>query len=478
MAANQDNFRSWTLWTEGEANARNPTPLKSLVATSATHGHSAVSFQPSSLPSGGDQTCPKCAQGIPLRDTPAHSAERNAPVLVENNSALAQSTATQQRANTASYCDDLLTPDWPAASSHTEDTAAVCEQWPSSTALCVTGHTEVHGGTHPVYSSPAESASHQRENALNSYQPLLDNAARVIESLKGALQTATWPPPPTRPPVRISIPTHRGDGGRVSATDFLEDLKIYQQAMGMSDNEILERILPVSLVDQAARCFRLTGNQLLTIEQFRKAFRQEFLPADYERRMRRELEQRTQHPDESLLEFVRAMQELFEQAEPSAPQQSGRFRDLNELASEARRIQGDILAARAYRPPPPASSALEPRCAWNGETAARNRRHEAAHYADGTGQNTYDISDRALDPYYYERRTAEPAPQWQRRDRNRQELPTPRKQTRPMRSNAQDERPGAQQNVRRDSRRVAQPRCFRCNSADRVVRQCPERQNP
>ncbi|CAN7952207.1 unnamed protein product, partial [Ixodes pacificus] len=277
-------------------------------------------------------------------------------------------------------------------------------------------------------------------NALNSYQPLLDNAARVIESLTGALQTATRPPPPTRPPVRIPIPTYRGYGDRVSATDFLEDLKSYQQAMGMSDNEILERILPISLVDQAARWFRLTGNQLLTIEQFRKAFRQEFLPADYERRMRRELEQRTQHPDESLLEYVRAMQELFELAEPSAPQaervervirqahptfaaylRGSRFRDLNELASEARRIQGDILAARAYRPPPPASSALEPRCAWNGETAPRNRRHEAAHYADGPGRNTYDISDRALDPYSYERRTAEPEPQWQRRDRNRQE---------------------------------------------------------
>ena len=191
------------------------------------------------------------------------------------------------------------------------------------------------------------------------------------------------------------------------------------------------------------------------------------------------------------------MQELFELAEPSAPNaervervirqshptfaaylRGSRYRDLNELASEARRIQGDILAARAYRPPPPATSALEPRCAWNGDTASRNRRHETAHYAGERGRNTYDISDRALDPYSYGRRTAEPAAQYKGRDRNTPELPTSWEQTRPKVPNAQDERPSAQQSTIRDSRRVAQPRCFRCNSADHLIRQCPERQNP
>ncbi|KAG0419156.1 hypothetical protein HPB47_004310 [Ixodes persulcatus] len=132
------------------------------------------------------------------------------------------------------------------------------------------------------------------------------------------------------------------------------------------------------------------------------------------------------------------MQELFEMAGPSAPHaervervirqahptfgaylRGSRFRDMNELASEARRIQRDILAAQAYQPPTPASSALQPRCAWNGKTAPQNRRHEAADYTDRPGRNTYDITDCALDPYSYERRTAEPVPQWQRRDRNR-----------------------------------------------------------
>lgn len=266
----------------------------------------------------------------------------------------------------------------------------------------------------------------------------------------------------------------------------------------MSDHEILERILPISLVDQAARWLRLTGSQLSSIEQFRKAFRQEFLPADYERRMRRELEQRTQHPDESLLEFVRAMQELFELAEPSAPNaervervirqshptfaaylRGSRFRDLNELASEARRIQGDILAARAYRPPPPASTALEPRCAWNGDAASRNRRHEAAHYANERSRNTYDISDRALDPYSYGRRTSRPTPQFRTTDSRpneaarHEETRTPQSQ----RADARYDRAGENQNARQNPRRGDDRRCFRCNRPGHLARQCPERPN-
>lgn len=244
---------------------------------------------------------------------------------------------------------------------------------------------------------PAQSEAYRSphgETAAAPHHTLLENAARVIESLTGALRTTTLAPQAQRPPVRIPVPTYRGYADKASAMDFLDDLRKYQRAMGMSDREILERIPPIALVDKAARWFRLVGDQPGTLDQFREAFRREFLPADYERRMRRELEQRTQHPDESLLEFVRAMQELFELAEPSAPNaervervirqshptfaaylRGSRFRDLNELASEARRLQGDILAARAYRPPPPASAALEPRCAWSG---TRHLEHQGA----------------------------------------------------------------------------------------------------
>ncbi|KAG0424395.1 hypothetical protein HPB47_028384, partial [Ixodes persulcatus] len=333
---------------------------------------------------------------------------------------------------------------------------------------------------------PAQSEAYRSphgETAAAPHHTLLENAARVIESLTGALQMTTLAPQTQRPPVRIPVPTYRGYADRASATDFLEDLRKYQRAMGMSDREIQERILPIALVDEAARWFRLVGDQPGTLDQFREAFRRECLPADYERRMRRELEQRTQHPDESLLEFVRAMQELFELAEPSAPHaervervirqshptfaaylRGSRFRDLNELASEARRLQGDILAARAYRPPPPASAALEPRCAWSGDTPSRApRRYDSANYADDRGRDTYAISDRALDPYSYGRRTSRPTPQFRTTDSRpneaarHEEARTPQSQ----RADARYDRAGENQNARQNPRRGDDRRCFR-----------------
>ena len=209
----------------------------------------------------------------------------------------------------------------------------------------------------------------------------------------------------------------------MSATEYLEALHRYQQALRLNDGTMLGSVLPVSLTAQAARWYRLVGHQARSMEEFRALFRGEFLPPDYERRMRRELELRTQHPDESLLEYVRALQELYLLADPTASDaekverairqahptfaaylRSARYRNLNELASDAKRIQGDILAARAYRPPPPPSASLEPRCAWaGGDSSPRNPPNHEAASAVREQRDAPDVSDRALDPYSYAR---------------------------------------------------------------------------
>ncbi|XP_037501856.1 uncharacterized protein LOC119375903, partial [Rhipicephalus sanguineus] len=198
------------------------------------------------------------------------------------------------------------------------------------------------------------------------------------------------------------VPTYSGYGDLLSARDYLDSLSRYQRAMGLDDQEVLGRVVPAALTDTAARWYRLAGYRAATLEEFRAAFLREFLPADYESRMRRELELRTQAPDESLQEYVRAMDDLFSIAEPRASNEErvervirqahptfsaylrgGRFRDLEELAAEAKRIQGDLLAARAYRPPPPASDALEPRCAWRG--AVPQQKSHGAAFAAASG---------------------------------------------------------------------------------------------
>ncbi|XP_037498694.1 uncharacterized protein LOC119372288, partial [Rhipicephalus sanguineus] len=149
-------------------------------------------------------------------------------------------------------------------------------------------------------------------------QTLLQNAAQMIQALTGAVQTLSAVPKRTHPTVMLAVPTYSGYGDLQSARDYLDSLTRYQRATGLDDQEVLGRVVPAALTDTAARWYRLSGHRAATLDEFRAAFLREFLPADYESRMRRELELRTQAPDESLQEYVRAMDDLFSIAEPRA----------------------------------------------------------------------------------------------------------------------------------------------------------------
>lgn len=324
-------------------------------------------------------------------------------------------------------------------------------------------------------------------NSVPSSEVLLQNALSVMQSLASALQNTAQPPSQSAGPrVKVDMPTYSGYHDCRSANEYLDRLLYYQQAMGLPDAELLARVVPVSLTEQAARWFRLTGHRARTVEEFRESFRDEFLPANYEWRLRRELELRTQHPDESLLEYVRAMDELYRLANPLAtnaekvervtrqahPTFAAHFRgckfaDLEELAAEAKRIQGDILAARAYRPPPPAAQSLEPRCAWNGGAVGSEafRGNASASFADEHVPRGWELSDRALDPYAYALRTARAAPA---RDVPRQEhvvetSPDERRNAERGPPDRGDERPG---------RRGFRGPCYRCGAPGHIAREC------
>ncbi|KAH8028366.1 hypothetical protein HPB51_016189 [Rhipicephalus microplus] len=80
-----------------------------------------------------------------------------------------------------------------------------------------------------------------------------------------------------------------------------------------------------------------------------------------------------------------------------------KFADLEELATETKPIQGDILAARAYRPHPPAGHAIEPRCVWNGSAVASEafRCNASASFAAEHVPHGWELPDRTLNSYAY-----------------------------------------------------------------------------
>ncbi|XP_077548069.1 activity-regulated cytoskeleton-associated protein-like [Haemaphysalis longicornis] len=180
----------------------------------------------------------------------------------------------------------------------------------------------------------------------------------------------------------LAVPRFTGYDDFKSVADFLSGLNVYKMALGASDEFVLTRVLPVALEASAGRWWRLQ-TPFASWADFEARFREELLPPDYDYRIRRELEARTQHPRVGLLEYIRAIQELFKRAIPGAsdaetvkhvlrrchpcfrPFLHGRdYSSLEEMARSARAIEDALISELSYLPPPPVGEALEPACAW------------------------------------------------------------------------------------------------------------------
>ncbi|XP_064482675.1 uncharacterized protein LOC135395364 [Ornithodoros turicata] len=272
-----------------------------------------------------------------------------------------------------------------------------------------------------------------------------------------------------------------------SVADFLDDLTAYQTGMGISDEVLIQRILQVALVGDAARWLRLQS-EFTSLQDFQERFKNEFLPPDYEYRVLEELHKRTQHPEESLSEFVRALQDLYSRADPTATEEqrvarairqchprfrpylrAHRFETLEALAQEARSIQGDLLAELQYRPPPPPELALEPRCAWSGGAASVERLHATGLGDNPRNSHNAESSHRALDPFLYDQRTIpagtsldRPVPPRSRGQPGLAASETPRQRERHHPAPPQPQAPNG---------------CWNCGSPDHFRRECP-RQRP
>lgn len=303
---------------------------------------------------------------------------------------------------------------------------------------------------------------------LTALGPLPEQMALFLAEMSRLLQEQRRPPPPPVPTPRTGtlrlhaeIPKYSGYADRKSVADFLDELREYQAVSEMSEVELLSRVLPIALTGSAAT-WRRRQPPFSTLQDFSEQFKNEFLPPDYGARMLDELRARTQHRDESLVEFVRALQTLYDRADPSAPDSDkvsrairqshpqfhpylrGRvFRSLDELAQAAHQIQADILAELRYRPPPPPEACLEPSCAWTGTTRQSMDEHGSRPLLPGR-------VPRALDPYSHGLGDGA-----QVRERGRQYQAPSRE--------------------RHTSATSAPLRCFRCGSLGHFRRDCTRR---
>ncbi|KAG0436147.1 hypothetical protein HPB47_018117 [Ixodes persulcatus] len=182
--------------------------------------------------------------------------------------------------------------------------------------------------------------------------------------------------------LHAEIPKYSGYADTNSIANFLNEFREQKTVFEMSEVELLPRVLPIALTRSVATWHRRQP-PFSTLQHFSEQFKIELLPPDNGARILDELKERTQNRDESLVEFVRALQteNVSRAIRQSHPQfhtyLRGRvFKSLDELAQAAHQIPADIPAELKYRPPPPPEACLEPSCAWTGTTSSPGQPHE------------------------------------------------------------------------------------------------------
>jgi hypothetical protein len=172
---------------------------------------------------------------------------------------------------------------------------------------------------------------------------------------------------------QIEVPKFKGFEDSKTAYEFVLEMEKYQAISRNDDNFMLRYIVPAALQGSAYVWYRseLKDAPFNTWDDFKARFRREFQGWGYEIDLRRNLDVRTQGPDEPLTVFIQVIQEYYERLGVQAGPEEiisrikrqmhpeflrvlhgkpiNTLRELKDAAIEAQEI---IKAYRVYRPPP------------------------------------------------------------------------------------------------------------------------------
>ncbi|KAF4525817.1 hypothetical protein B566_EDAN009925 [Ephemera danica] len=229
--------------------------------------------------------------------------------------------------------------------------------------------------------------------------------------------------------VKFPLPEYYGFRDSRTPKDFLEELRRYGKAQGLTNDQLLQRIVPAALKGVAARWWTFMDG-FVSWGAFEESLQAEYGPPDYRDALLLELESRTQHPDEPLSAFIQAIAGYYERIGGEHSEEQRVERVLKQMHPELRRIVGDekfsslkefsaaapryqrvLVRERDYRPPPPACRSIEPTLAWpyQGVEARTADALSSTHGNDDTAYLEHGLTPRltmaALDPYRYNRYT-------------------------------------------------------------------------
>jgi len=196
------------------------------------------------------------------------------------------------------------------------------------------------------------------------------------------------------------------------------ELERFQRALGYDENAMLNYVLPVSLTHEAYRWYR-EEYPFNTWEDFKTKLRAEFQAVGYKEDLRREIEDRTQGPDEPLTVYIRIIMDYYERLGDNTPEAtvvdrilrqmhpeyqqvffSKQVRTLRELKLIAQTAQELIKSSRTYRLPP-SKGTLEPSLSWKPSSNLIASTKDNTSRMRLENPNVPKLQFSALDPFSY-----------------------------------------------------------------------------
>lgn len=173
----------------------------------------------------------------------------------------------------------------------------------------------------------------------------------------------------------VPLPKFTGYRDKQSPQEFLDRYGEYCDICGIPP-ERRAQMLPASLEGSAKQWWRFTGG-FPDWDTLVKEFTEEFTPVDHTFQLKRELEQRTQHPAENLRQFIHTIAEFYDRiGEPVSDAEkvervrrqmhptfqdlaaNMQFANLKEMAKAAGQIMERAWYRQRYAPPPPRTNQL------------------------------------------------------------------------------------------------------------------------
>lgn len=173
---------------------------------------------------------------------------------------------------------------------------------------------------------------------------------------------------------KLDLPKFRGRNDYQSPYEYLRQIKIAAATQSIELIQILAHKLPMLLIEEAGNWFAVNWSSMGTWDDFEKAFVQEYSSPNYRQDLIKDLEQRTQSPEEAGTVFLHKIVLLCKQIDPSVPElvitekvkekmhpsyrhytDNYSYATVNQMEQHLLSIQRTLYSIQTYKPPPAAS---------------------------------------------------------------------------------------------------------------------------